>query len=153
MTLLRGHLNRRSKMSFASQTWTIDTASSPWVYSDGSKTTVSGTGETATFTGADTGAGGTYAGRGTTTIALADGNKLYIDGDYRFTNFRSESDGATTKNGSIWAKINGGRWEEINIVSMTVTDGDAVGANNLAAITFEYPGKPYRWSWANINTA
>lgn len=140
-------------MSFASQTWTIDTASSPWIYSDGSSTTVSGTSQTATFTGADTGTGGTYAGRGTTAIALADGNTLYIDGDKRFSNFRSEADGATTKNGSIWCKINGGQWEEVNIVAMTVTDGDAVGANNLASITFEYPGKIYRWSWANVNTA
>ena len=140
-------------MTFASQTWTIDTGSSPWVYSNGEKTTIYSTAETATFTGTDTGDGGTYAGRGTTAIALANGDKLYIDGDKRFTNFRSEADGATVGNGSMWCRINAGPWEEVSIVAMNVTNGDAVGANNLASITFEYPGKPYRWSWANINTA
>lgn len=140
-------------MSFASQTWTIDTASSPWVYSDGQSTTVSGTSETITFTGADTGDGGTYAGRGTSVVSLADGNKLHIDLDKRFTNFRSEADGATYDNGSIWVRVNNGPAEEVSIVTMNVTDGDAVGANNVASITFEYPGKPYRWTWANVNTA
>lgn len=140
-------------MSFASQTWTMDTASTPWVYSDGQKTTLADTSQTITFTGADTGDGGTYAGRGTSVVSLADGNKLYIDSDKRFTNFRSEADGATYNNGSIWVRVNNELAEEVKITTMTVTDGDAVGANGITNITFEYPGKPYKWSWANINTA
>jgi hypothetical protein len=141
-------------MSFAAQTWTIDTASSPWVYSDGIATTVSGTAETISFTATDTGDGGVYWGAPGQSITLADGNELFIEGDKDKTQFRSEANGATYNCGSIWVRVNNlGPREEVKITTMTVTDGDAVGANNLAAITFEYPGKPYKWSWTNINTA
>lgn len=141
-------------MSFAAQTWTIDTASSPWVYSNGEATTVTGTAETISFTATDTGAGGVYWGAPGQSITLDDGNELYIDGDRSKTQFRSEADGQTYRNGSIWVRVNSnGPWEEVLITTMEVTNGDAVGANNVASITFEYPGKPYQWTWANINTA
>lgn len=140
-------------MTFASQTWTLDTAATPWVYSDGSSTAMADNAQTITFTGADTGDGGTYAGRGTSILSLLDGNKLHIDSDKRFSNFRSEADGATYNCGSIWVRVNNGPVEEVKITTMTVTDGDAVGANGVTNVTFEYPGKPYSWSWTNINTA
>ncbi len=140
-------------MSFAAQTWTVDTASSPWVYPDGQSTTVNGTSETISFTGVDTGAGGRYYGLSGNTISLADGTKLKIEGDQGYVYFKSEADGATVDNGSWWVRHDDGKKEEVKIYAMNLTDGDGVGANNLVAISFEYPGKPYRWSWANINTA
>jgi hypothetical protein len=141
-------------MSFAAQTWTIDTASSPWIYSDGTTTTVSGTSETLAFTAVDTGAGGVYLMNPAQSITLADGNELIFEANPQLCSLRSEADGATINNGSLWVYIApNGKREEVKVVTMTVTNGDAVGANNVANITFEYPGKPYSWSWTNINTA
>ena len=144
-------------MSFAAQTWTMDTAATQttncWFTSDGIRYDFANTSQTAPFAATDTGDGGIYFGKQGCAIALKGGGTLIIEGDQKLTFFKSEADGATVNNGSIWARIDDGKREEVNIVAMTVTDGDAVGANNLASITFEYPGKPYRWSWTNVNTA
>jgi len=140
-------------MSFAAQTWTMDTANTPWVYSNGIATEMADTAQTVSFTATDTGDGGIYFGAPGCNISLLDGNKLVIEGNKDLVFFASEANGTTYRNGSLWASINGGPREEITITTMTVTNGDAVGANNITNITFEYPGKPYQWSWTNINTA
>lgn len=137
----------------AARTFTIDTANSPWVYSDGEKTTVSGTAETFVLTFTDTGDGGTYVGGGESDIALANGDVLTIEQDGVFTFINHTANGALNNTGSIWVRINGGNREEVKVVSSNFADADGTGANNLAAITFEYPGKPYQWSWANVNMA
>lgn len=141
-------------MSFAAQTWTMNTAGpEKWILSDGTITTLKDTAQTVSFTATDTGDGGIYFGKAGNSIALIDGSNLIFDGNKDITFFKSEADGATVRNGSIWARIDGGKLEEVSIVGMTVTNGDAVGADNLASITFEYPGKPYRWTWTLIDTA
>jgi hypothetical protein len=139
----------------ATRTITIDTASSPWVYSDGYATTISGTSEDFTLTFDDKGTGGPYYGvGGNNSLALANGDVLKISADPAKTFFYLDANSTATPNvGSLWANINDGQWEEVKIVSITMADSDGTGANNLTAITFEYPGLPYRWSWANINMA
>jgi len=134
--------------------FTIDTAASPWMYSTGIPTTVSGTAETFELTFDDTGDGGKYCGGGTdSSFALADGNTLTIEQDNRLTCLWHEANGAVLNPGSIWVRINGGPREEVKVVASNITDGDGVGANNLASITFEYPGRPFRWTWTNIDMA
>jgi hypothetical protein len=123
-----------------------------WVLSNGTRVDFLNTSQTVSFDATDTGAGGIYFAKQGNSIALKDGTNLIISGDKNMAFFKSEADGATVNNGTIWARIDGGKEEEVSIVAMTVTNGDAVGANNLASITFEYPGKPYRWSWTNVNT-
>ncbi len=139
----------------ATHTWTIDTAASPWVYSNGEATTISGTAETIAFTFDDKGDGGIHYGIGSNQdLTLADGSVLTIEADKGFTFFQSGTDGAAkTDCGSIWVRIDGGLKEEVEVASLTMANADGTGANNVTAITFEYPGKPYRWSWANVNTA
>jgi hypothetical protein len=140
-------------MSFASQTWTMDSSTTPWVLPDGITTILTDNAQTLAFTGTDTGDGGTYVPRTASTLTLQDGAKIRLELDKNLTNFRAEADGASVRCGSIWVVDDDGRRTEVNITTMTVTDGDAVGANNIANITFEYPGKPYQWSWTNVNTA
>lgn len=139
----------------ATHTWTIDTASSPWFHSDGLKTTVSGTAQTMTLTCDDTGDGGNFYSDGNDTdLLLADGSTLRIHGDPQLTFFVSGTDAAAKINpGSIWVSVDGGLREEVKIVSLTMADADSTGANNITSITFEYPGKPYQWTWTNIKTA
>jgi hypothetical protein len=139
----------------ATHTWTVDTANSPWVYSDGTSTTISGTTQDFALTFDDKGDGGLYYGAGVNnSMALADGNVLKIRMDPAFTFFASGTDGAANINaGSIWVSINDDAYEEVKIVSMTLADADGTGVDNVTSITFEYPGKPYRWTWATIKTA
>jgi uncharacterized cupredoxin-like copper-binding protein len=144
-------------MTFAAQTWTMDTAAGQntdcWFASDGTRYDFADTSQTVSFTATDTGDGGIYFGKQGNAINLKGGSQVRFSGNKDMDFFKSEANGATVRNGSLWASIDGGKFEEVSIVAMTVTDGDAVGANNLASITFEYPGKPYRWSWTNVNTA
>jgi hypothetical protein len=140
-------------MTFASQTWTMDSSTTKWILPDGIETILTDNAQTLTFTGTDTGAGGTYVPRTASTLNLKDGSKIILELDRNLTNFRAEANGASTRCGSMWVVDDNGKRSELNITTMTVTDGDAVGTNNLANITFEYPGKPYQWSWTNVNTA
>ena len=140
-------------MSFAAQTWTMDTANEKWYFSNGDSTELADNAQTLSFTATDTGDGGIYFGAPASSFTLLNGDTVTFEGDPKLTFFRSEADGQTYDCGSVWVYVNGGKREELKITTMTVTDGDAVGANNLASITFEYPGTPYSWTWTNINTA
>lgn len=135
------------------RTFTVDTASTPWVYSNGLSTTVNGTSETFQLDFTDTGAGGVYFGGGESVLALTDGKSLTIEQNPTLTYLNHGADGAVANSGSIWVRVNGGIREEVKVVTATFTDGDGTGANNLASITFEYPGKPYRWTWTNVDMA
>ncbi len=139
----------------ATITFTINTASSPWVYSNGIATTVLGTSQTFKFDFNDTGAGGDYFGAGVTSqISLADGNKLDINMDKGFTFFQVDADATSkTSAGAIQVKSYLNKYEQVNVVAVTMANADGTGADNLTSITFEYPGKPYRWTWANVDMA
>ena len=137
----------------AQRTFTIDTASSPWVLPCGCNTTVSGTAQNFTLEFTDTGAGGKYFGDGSNTdILLANGDTIRIEGDQALTMLWHEANGAVVNPGSIWV-VQDGKRTEVKVTTETITDGDGTGANNLASITFEYPGTPYQWTWTNIQMA
>jgi len=140
-------------MSFAAQTWTMDSTTTTWVLPDGTSLYLTDNAQTVSFTATDTGDGGIYFGAAGSSFTLNDGSIIEVEGNQDITNFASEANGATVRNGSIWVRHNGGPRHEVVITTMNVTNGDAVGANNLASITFEYPGKPWQWTWTNVNTA
>lgn len=144
-------------MASGLQTFTIDTASSPWVYSNGLKTTVSGQAQTFQLYMNDLGETANWDGAGAQSVqgvALADGNMLHFSSDKRMVHITTLTNATAKQNaGSLWVSVNDGPEEEVHIATVTVADVDATGANNLTTITFEYPGKPYKWTWANIQNA
>ena len=142
------------------QVWTIDTASSPWVFSDGENTTVSSTDQTFSIAVVDDSgsATGSFEGAGAQSVQgvlLANGDTLQFSSDKRMVHIGDALANTTAKPnaGSFWVSVNGGPEEEIKITTVTIADVDATGANNITTITFEYPGKPYKWSWATIQNA
>jgi hypothetical protein len=142
------------------QTWTIDTANSPWVYSDGQKTTILGTSQDfkITLVDDDGTATATFEGsgmQGSQGVALADGGKLQFSSDTRMVKIGQALANATAKlsAGSFWVSANNGPEEEVKITSLTIADVDSTGANNITTMTMEYPGKPYKWTWATIQNA
>ena len=139
----------------ATQTITIDTASSPWVYSDGTITTINGTAEDFTLTcDSDSDKGIYYGVGGNASMALANGDTLKISKDPAKTFFKVDADGVAQKNaGSMWVSINDGAYEEVKIVSATFADANGTGANNWTTVTFEYPGLPYQWIWLTEQSA
>ena len=75
------------------QTWTIDTASSPWVYSNGQKTTVSSTDQDfkITLVDDDGTATATFEGsgaQGSQGVLLADGGRLQFSSDKKMFGWR-----------------------------------------------------------------
>jgi hypothetical protein len=143
-------------MADALRTITIDTSNSPWVKTDGKTTTVSGTGQTFQIYLYDLGETGTYAGAGANQdVLLADGTMLKFSADSRMVHLGDAFANATAKAnpGSLWVSEDGGKEVEVKVTTATIADADGTGANNLTAITFEYPGKPWQWSWANLNMA
>jgi hypothetical protein len=148
-------------MADATVTFTIDTASSPWIKVDGTRTTVSGIGQTFAMRLIDLGSDGLLIGggvAGTPTVdndvTLADGTKLRFSMDKKMTTIGPFADGVAKNNaGSLWVSEDDSIEHEVKVTSITMTDADAPGANNLASISFEYPGKPWSWTWVNINSA
>ena len=141
-------------MANALRTFTIDTASSPWIKQNGEVRTVSGTAEDFQLYLIDLGTTGNYIGAGGGSVTLDDGSKIDFGADKRLIHLGTFEDGtAKTQPGSLWVREDGGQEIEVKVVTATFTDADHTGNDNLAAITFEYPGKPYRWSWANIKMA
>ena len=144
-------------MASALRTITIDTASSPWVCVDGEKTTVNGTAETFQLYMNDLGDTATFVGGGvnaTQTVKLANGRQLRFSSDKKMVNTAVLTDAtACTNPGSLWVSEDDGPEVEVKMTTITVADVDATGANNLTAVTFEYPGKPWNWSWATLNMA
>jgi len=143
-------------MADALRTITIDTASSPWVLPDGEATTVSGTAQDFQIYLYDLGETGTYVGAGANQdVLLANGDMLKFTADKRLVHLGDAFADATAKPnpGSLWVSVNGGPEVEVKAVTATIADADGTGANNLTTITFEYPGKPWRWTWANLNMA
>lgn len=144
-------------MADANVTFTVDTASSPWVLSDGTVTTINSTAETFVLRLIDLGTTSNLEGGGALTtsnvVTLGNGSTITIGKDRKFIHLGTFTDTVAKLNpGSLWVEEDGVA-HEVKVTTATLTDADAVGANNLAAITFEYPGKPYQWSWTNINTA
>jgi len=133
------------------QTVAIDTASSPWTYSDGLKTTISGTSEAMTFEVVDLGSTAYWSPVGTNLISLADGSKLKIESDKKMTQTATLSNGTAALNQmTLYCQIDGGPVEEVNVTTMQAADVD--GNNTDLTLTFEYPGKPYKWTWTGLNT-
>lgn len=143
-------------MASANVTVTVDTASSPWVMSDGRSTTVNSNTETFVLRLVDLGTTARYRGGGGTDndLLLANGERIRISTDQRFVNLGDFTDATAKLNpGSIWVKENSSDWKEVKVTTATIADADATGNDNITAITFEYPGTPYQWSWATIKTA
>lgn len=143
-------------MADALRTITIDTASSPWVKWDGKATTVYSTAQNLQIYLYDLGATATFVGAGANQdVLLADGTMLKFSADKKMVHLGDAFADTTAKTnpGSLWVSENGGPEHEVKVVTATIADVDGTGANNLTTITFEYPGKPWRWTWANLNMA
>jgi hypothetical protein len=148
-------------MASAAFTITIDTASSPWVKQDGTAVTISGTAETFMLYCDDLGTTGIWKGYGTTaenTVALSDGTKLYFSSDSKMVNLAELTNATARPNaGSFWVSEDGAPEVEVRVVTITTSDGDVndgvsgTVANGLTTVTFEYPGKPWRWTWVNAD--
>ena len=137
----------------ATRTFTIP-ASQIYIDSDNEKHTIT-TSENFTLTLDDTGDGGNYYGGGTNSnIACADGFKLNIELDARFTYFAVTADGATKKPGSITFLEDGYARVIWDIRTLTLTDADGTGENNLASITLERRDNPMvSITWTNVTMA
>ncbi len=145
-------------MANANVTVTVDTASSPWVYPDGRDTTVSSNDQTFVMRLIDLGTTADYIGGGVSTddckMNLADGETVTICRDKRFVHLGTFANTvAKTNPGSLWVKHDCDDWQEVKVTTATIADADATGVNNITTITFEYPGKPWQWTWTNIKTA
>jgi len=148
-------------MASAAFTIDIDTANSPWVKQDGKAVTISGTAETITMYCNDLGTTGLWIGHGAqsaNSVALSDGTKLYFSSDKKMVNLAELTNATARPNaGSLWVSEDGAPEVEVKIVTITTSDGDVNNggsgtvANGLTTVTFEYPGKPWRWTWANAN--
>jgi len=139
-------------MATAQQTVTIDTASSPWVYSDGQNTTINGTSQTLVFAVNDLGDTVQWL-PGTTALSLTmdDGNIVQIFADPAISRSKTLTNATAVKNAWSWfCSVNNGLREEVKVTSMQATDVD--GNNTDLTLTFEYPGKPWQWTWSSINT-
>jgi hypothetical protein len=146
-------------MADALRTFTVDTASSPWVLSDGTVTTISGTAETFVLQMRDLGTTANYEGGQSTAdgqiVTLGNGKKIKIGADKRFTFLGTfENTVAKVNPGSIWVEEDeGGRHVEVKVTTAEIADADGTGNDNITSITFEYPGTPFQWTWANIKMA
>ena len=143
-------------MTTATRTITVDTASSPWVKWDGQGTTVYSTAQTFQLGVYYASNVATFYGAGADQdVLLADGTMLKFSADNRMVHLGDSFADTTAKTnpGSLWVSENGGPEHEVKVTTATIADADSTGANNLTTITFEYPGKPWRWTWANLNMA
>ena len=137
-------------MATATQTITIDTASSPWVYSNGQVTTINGTSQTMIMAVNDlTDDVQLYPSTTVFTLTLDDGCKLHISNSPSMSRSTDISNGAATINGWSWfVAVDGGPEEEVKVTTMQCADAD--GNNTDLTLTFEYPGKPWQWTWARV---
>jgi hypothetical protein len=144
-------------MASAAQTITIDTANSPWVLYNGKKTTVSGQAQTFGWYMNDLGTTGSFQGAGAQSlqgVTLADGTKLQFSSDKKMVWLGNFTDTVAKANpGSLWVSEDDGVEHEVKVVTATIGDADSSGDENITTITFEYPGKPWRWTWTTIKTA
>lgn len=110
--------------------------------------------ETLTLDFTDAGVGGKFTGlTGGGKITCADGFEFTVEADPRFE-FRSSADAsATTDNGEICFVEEGNVRHPWKVFSLTMTDADAVGANNITEIIFESLQHGLKMTWTNINTA
>ncbi len=139
-------------MSDALRTFTVNTASSPWVCIDGQETTISGTTETfKLYMKYIDSTNAYYIGHTGGTLALANGRKLTIEADPKFIRLGNfESGQAKADAGSLWVREDNTTSVEVKVVTATFTNAAGTTTNNLSTITFEYPGKPWQWTWTNI---
>lgn len=139
----------------ATQTWTLDVAGLPYVDKDGIQHTIT-TNETFTLDFTDDGVGGRFIGLSGTAedMVCTDGFRLKIHADPRFE-FTSSADGsATLRNGHIAFIEEGNVLNEWSVASLTMSNADGVGANNVTSITLQQVANRMRSiTWTNINTA
>ena len=144
----------RQDNSTATQTWTLDVAGLQYV----DKTSIShviNTNETLTLDFIDEGVGGVFrviAGGG--LIGCTDGYSFEPHSESRFE-FRSSVDGsATLTNGEIAFIESDGALVAWRVISITLTNADGTGSNNVVEIIMEQVRNPAnRMTWTNINTA
>lgn len=134
------------------QTIAIDTASSKWVYSNGEATTVNGTSQTLVIAMNDLGDTAQWLpGATALQLTLDNGDKLQIFADPTMSRSTTLTNGTANKNGWSWfCSINNGTREEVKVTTMQAADVD--GNNTDLTLTFEYPGKPWQWTWTGLNT-
>ena len=145
-------------MADALRTITVDTASTPYIKSDGVATTINSTAETFTLQMTDLGSTTGYLTGGGTAVnnlALADGTRIQISLDPRFIQTAVLTDATAKLNaGSLWISEDGGPEVEWHIRTITVTDVDGTGANNLATLAMERVDNPMiSVTWSNLNMA
>ena len=144
-------------MADANITVTVDTASSAWVMSDGVATTVDGVAETFVLRLLDLGTSGAMEGGGganANVVTMANGDKVTFSKDKRFVHMGDFVNATAKPNpGSFWVEEDNGSAHEVKVTTATIADADTVGDNNITTITFEYPGKPWQWTWTTIKTA
>ncbi len=138
----------------ATHTLTIDTAAQKYIDSNGIEHVIN-TNETLTLTFTDTGTGGTFIGLvGGGKVTCTDKFEFEPSSESRFT-FSSSVDGsATILNGEIAFVEEGNILNVFEVTSLTMTNADGTGANNIVSITMEQvANRMYNMTWANINTA
>ena len=147
-------------MADGTLTITIDTAASPWIMQDGTATTCTGTAGLFTMNLIDLGTTANYTGGSTKAlnrVELANGSHIQFSGCKNMVYLGAGlTDGTAKVNpGSFWVSEDDGPEVEVKITTMTVSDTDCDGGggtvvNGLTTATFEYPGKPWQWTWANL---
>ena len=141
-------------MSAANQTWTFDLAGLKYVDKDGIEHVIT-TNETLRLDFTDTGTGGNFVGAlGGGRVTCTDGFEFEPSSESRFT-FSSSVDGsATVMNGQLAFKEEGNVLTDWDVTSITTTDADGVGANNIVSITLEQIDNRMRtMTWTGVNTA
>ena len=138
----------------ATQTWTLDVTTLDYIDKTGIAHRIN-TNETLTLDFIDEGVGGVFrvligGGR----IDCTDGYSFEPHAESRFE-FRSSVDGsATLANGEIAFKESDGAIAPWRVISITMTNADGVGADNVVEIIMEQVNNPgRRMTWSNINTA
>lgn len=134
------------------QTITVDTANSPWVHPDGYADEINSTDQTFVLKIVDHGDTADWMG-GTTnnSIALLSGSKLNIAIDEKMSRTPTLTNGTAQPDAmSLWCRIDGGQEYEVKVTTMQAADVD--GNNTDLTMTFEYPGKPWKWTWTGLNT-
>jgi hypothetical protein len=137
----------------AKHTLTLDVAGLKYIDKDGIEHVIN-TNETMTLTFTDTGTGGTFVGLvGGGKMTCTDGFEFEVSSESRFV-FLSSADEETFQNGEIAFVEENNVLNVFEVTSLTMTNADGVGANNITEIVMEQVANRMRkMTWTNINTA